>query len=507
MPNSSAATLIEALEQRCAVDVPWLTFHHGASVFRASTGTVRQLARGWAAAFTRAGVQPGDRVGLWQPNSIDFVAAFFGALGAGAIAVPLAWPVAESATDQGLDRLAPLLRQAGIRHLAMPEGVADARRISGPEAPGRALRSGEPGDAAFIQFTSGSTQTPRGAVINHRAALCNATALVNALGASSRDVGVSWLPLFHDMGLVGVLLTSLLGGFELHLLRPAEFLLHPKRWLELCGEVQATLTVAPDFGYAYAARRVPADAQLSLSSLRIALTGSEPIQQRTLDAFSARFGPSGFRPEAFHGAYGLAENTLAVAIGPALEASYTTSSGRVVPTVGRAVGDVEIAIDAREGEEGPIRVRSGSLMSGYFGAPEATAEVLRDGWLHTGDRGVRRDGRLFVTGRDKDLVIKAGRKFHPSEIEQVVASCVDTTPNGVAAFSIASRGDGEELVVVVEPRRVASEASEHAVKTAVVTELGVRVDRVEWVAPGALPRTSSGKLKRSECVRLFGGPR
>jgi fatty-acyl-CoA synthase len=504
------ASLIDALDSRAQLDSTWITFHHGSTETRWTAAAIQERAQGWAGAFTRHGLQPGDRVGVWQPNGVDFIAAFFGAIGAGGVAVPLPWPVAETATDQGIERLGPLLRQAGIQHLALPEGVRGAtgvkHNICHPELGKGALHSCTQNGPAFIQFTSGSTATPRGAVISHAAALENAGSIVRALGLGEGDVGVSWLPLFHDMGLVGVMLSSLLGGFHLHLMRPAEFLLHPRRWLELISAKKATLTVAPDFGYAYAARRVPMSAPFSLSSLRIALTGSEPIQPRTLDAFAERFRPSGFRKEAFWGAYGLAENTLAVSLGPACEATYRASGGRAVPSVGRPVGDVELAVDAPAGEEGPIRLRSSSLMDGYFEAPEATREVLRDGWLHTGDRGVWVDGRLFVTGRDKDLVIKAGRKFHPSEIEQVVAACVDTTPNGVAAFSTPGEG-GEELVVVVEPRRVASQQFEGAVRTAVVTELGVKIDRLEWVTPGALPRTSSGKLKRSECVRLYGAPR
>jgi len=490
----AASTLLELLELRAEQDRPWLVFHHG---HRTESFTVRDLlARAWvwSAGFETA---VGRRVGIWHPNSPDFVAAFFGALGAGAIPVPLPWPVLEGDLTGPFEKLAPVIRRADLFAIAAP---ARTRAIEGPNwvtpraAHGFTHRPSAE-DPAFIQFTSGSTGIPRGAVISQRAAVYNATALVHGLGLGPHDVGVSWIPFFHDMGLVGVLLASLVGGFTTHILRPSEFLLHPWTWLDLIGSVNATLTVAPDFGYAFAARRCR-EGKHQLGSLRCALTGSEPIHLSTLTAFCDRFAPGGFKPEAFVGAYGLAENTLGVCVGPALQPLYRDAHGHGLPGVGTPLPGMEIAL---HGPLGEICVRSPSLMTGYFDAPEETAAVLQDGWLHTGDLGVVEQGRLYVTGREKELVIKAGQKFHPSQIEQLVAGTVDAPPNGVAAFNAA-----DQLVLVIEQRRAIDPTDTARVRALIVERLGVRVDRVEWVAAGTLPRTTSGKLRRSACAEQFG---
>ena len=321
-----------------------------------------------------------------------------------------------------------------------------------------------------------------------------------ALGLDESDVGVSWLPLFHDMGLVGVLLCSLLRRFPIHLLSPAEFLLRPARWLELLASAGATLTVAPNFGYELAVRRVRGD--FDLSRLRRALNGSEPVHRPTLDGFERRFGA---RPGTVLPVYGLAENTLGVSFSddpaPATDLAWL---GRAVPSVGRPLPGMEVSV---RGPEGEIAVRGPALMDGYFRDPAATAAVLRDGWLFTGDLGVIRAGRLYVTGREKDLVIKNGRKFHPYDIERVAAAAVDAPPGGVVAFSVPNAATGtEDLVVVAElRRRTGDEQAARTIRGLLLEELGVRPERIRLVGPGAVPRTSSGKVRRRACAELFGG--
>lgn len=494
-----ARSLLHALEQRAARDEPWLVFHHGSTVESFSAAQILQRAQGWTQGFAAAGVGRWQRVGIWQPNSVDFVAAFFGALGVGAVPVPLAWPVMEGNFEAALGHLEPIRARARIRFVAAPER-AQVATVGVDWVSPRDAHQGwihRPGaeDTAFLQFTSGSTGQPRGVVISHLAALHNAHALVAGLGLTPADIGVAWIPFFHDMGLIGVLLASLVGGFSVHVLRPGEFLLHPWRWLELIGEAGASLTVGPDFGYAFAARRC-GTRRFSLGSLRCALSGSEPIHLATLEAFEARFGPDGFRPEAFVGAYGLAENTLGVSVGPAHGRLYRDPRGRLTPTVGTPLPGVEIALDGPDGE---ICVRSQCLMKGYFEASEESKRALVDGWLRTGDLGVVEGGKLFITGREKDLVIKAGAKFHPSEIEQLVAGSLDAPPNGVAAFN-----DADQLVLVIEQRRIEPAPDSSRVRALIVERLGVRVDRVRWVPAGSLPRTSSGKLRRTACAEMFG---
>jgi len=517
--SSPVTTLVEALDDAGRSDAPWLTFHASARTRTLTGAQAQHLARGWAAAFQDRGVRAGHRVLVLQPNGPDFVGAFFGAQYLGATAVPLAWPTLPP-SPRSMAALAPVLQAAQASAVAAPPEVLEACAALGlPVVTGPANVTGSiraavvPTAAAFIQFTSGSTSSPKGAVISHRAAVANATAMGQALGLTAQDVGVSWLPFFHDMGLVGVLLTSLLHRFPVHVMTPAEFLLHPDRWIDRLSAVGATLTVAPNFAYELAARRVKADPRRNLSRLRAALCGSEPVLRQTVDRFEARFGGEGLRRGAIVPVYGLAENTLAVSFSrPAEPRADLSWSGRQVPSVGYPVLDTRVRIsgpdgaERPEGVEGEIWVRSPSMMTGYFEQPAATAEVLRDGWLRTGDLGVLRAGALHVTGREKDLVIKGGQKFHPYDVERIAAEAVDAPPNGAAAFSALNRDTGsEELVVVVELRRHDDADPAKRIRGRLLEELGVRAERIHLVGAGDLPRTTSGKVRRRACADAFGG--
>ncbi len=532
-------TLVEALRARAQDERPWFIFHRGSGEEPFSTAQAWRLAQGWAAALREVGVKAGDAVAVLQPNGPDFVGAFFGAQLLDAVAVPLPWPVVEGGVPRLPEGAARMLEVASARAVCAPPGLEAALPVvSGPRegdpregdesqrasaetgqadavrGPSRASNTSRASNAAFIQFTSGSTGTPRGAVISQQAAIASAWSMGRALKLGEADVGVSWLPFFHDMGLVGVLLSSLVTRFPVHLLRPSEVLLHPRRWLELLSQVRATLTVAPNFGYELLVRRGGSPDGLDLSPLRAALDGSEPVLQSTLAAFEARFAPAGLRPGAVLPVYGLAENTLGVAFAAPGRPEQTLSfEGRQVPSVGAPLENTQVAVRhpdgtlALEGEEGELTVQGPSLMNGYHAHPEATGRALRASWLWTGDKGVVVGGRLYVTGREKDLVIKAGRKFHPADIERVVAEVVDTPPNGVAAFSVLrEEAHGEELVVVVELRRRPTEDVAKKVRGKLVEALGVTADRVELVGAGDLPRTTSGKLRRSECALRWARP-
>ncbi|MGZ6143753.1 MAG: AMP-binding protein [Myxococcales bacterium] len=498
-----AETIAGALRAAASDDRPWLTFHRGESARALSFAGAFALARRWCAALLDAGVKAGDRVAVIQPNGPDFAGAFFGTQLAGATPVPLAWPVVAAAGERNYLLLAAQVARAeAVAVATQPDFAATAATFGLPlvTAPAATAKDGAavgPHDAAFLQFTSGTTGAPRGAVISHRAAVASAHAMSLALDLGESDVGVSWLPLFHDMGLVGVLLCSLMRRFPIHLLSPAEFLLRPSRWLELLERTAATLTVAPNFGYELATRRVRGD--FDLSRLRRALDGSEPVHRATIDGFERRFAA---RPGTILPVYGLAENTLGVCFAddPAPDLDF---EGRAVPSVGRPLPGMEVKLIG-----GEIAVRGPSLMDGYFRDPDATAAALRDGWLRTGDLGAIRHGRLYVTGREKDLVIKNGRKFHPYDIERVAAAAVDSPPGGVAAFSVPNPATGtEDLVVVAElRRRTGDEQAVRTIRGVLLEELGVRPERVRLVGPGALPRTTSGKLRRRACAELFGGP-
>ncbi len=486
----------------------WLTFHTGTFRNTLSRSQIRQSALEWAGAITAAlAGAPVERIGVLLPNGPDFVAAFFAAQALGAAAVPMPWPVVDGAPERVRGPLEPVLQRAKLSVLVTTPAMATIDwGVPVVIAPGTALSTPRPGDGdstAFLQFTSGSTGDPRGAVICQTAALACATSMVTALKLGPTDIGVSWLPFFHDMGLVGVLLTSLVGRFPVHVLRPGDFLMRPRRWLDLVSAERATLTVGPNFAWELVNRRVAPEG-LDLSSLRCALNGSEPIHRTTLDGFAKKFGPVGFDPSAMLPVYGLAESTLGVAFStPGQSRGDLVVDGRHVPCVGTVCPGVELrVVDAQgqvveQGVEGELCVRGPMLMRGYFEHPEATALALRDGWLHTGDLGVIRDGEVFVTGREKELVIQSGRKFHPYDIENVVAGMVETTPNGVAAVSRPDPATGSEaLVVVIELRRVAGAIDPMLIRGELLKVLGVRADVIEFVPAGTLPRTTSGKVKR-----------
>jgi len=505
------AALAHLLAARERDHRPWLWFHAGPRREPLSFSAALALARGWAAALFQAGVRAGDAVGVFQPNSPAFVGAFFGAQLLGATAVPLPWPVVPGAAPALPKGAEAMLRVARARALCAPRGTAVALPVVAEPSRGPFVQNPQARTAAFVQFTSGSTTLPRGAEISQHAAVSSALGMARALSLGPDDVGVSWLPFFHDMGLVGVLLSSLAAAFEVHVLRPAEVLLHPRRWLELLSTERATLTVAPNFGYELLVRRGGPPEGLSLGRLRAALNGSEPVLRQTIDALERRFEPAGLARGAVLPVYGLAENTLGVCFARPGELDADLDfEGRWVPAVGTPLEGTQVAVRRADGElaleheEGELVVKGPSLMSGYRGDPQATAQALDGGWLKTGDRGVVAQGQLHVTGRDKELVIKAGRKLHPADIEREVAEVVDTPPNGVAAFSVLADGQrGEQLVVVVELRRDEAFDVARKVRGHLAEALGVTADRVELVKAGTLPRTTSGKLRRAECVARF----
>lgn len=507
-------TLRDVLERRRReADAPWLVFHRGATSETLTFTQAGVLADGWARALRREGVKGGDRVALLFSNSPDFLGAFFGAQLLGATAVPLPWPVVASrevALPKGAEAI---LRVAGVTAVCAPGKIAglDLPVVTEPRNGGLDVSGDEP-RAAFVQFTSGSTGMPRGAVISQRAAVTSASAMGEALGLGPNDVGVSWLPFFHDMGLVGVLLSSLVARFPVHLLQPGDFLLHPWRWVELLSKAGATMTVAPNFAYDLVLRRSAPKGAIDLTKLRAMLNGSEPVLRSTLDAFEDKHAPQGLRKKAVLPVYGLAENVLGVAFQDVgAESPDFVLENRRVPGVGKPLPGMSVAVRrpdgsvARAGEEGEITVQSAALMDGYLGDDASTARALRDGWLWTGDRGVIANEQLYVTGREKELIIKAGRKYHPADIERLVAEVADTPPNGVAAFSVLDEASrGEALIVVVELRRRSEDDIAAKIRGRIADELGVMADRVELVGAGELPRTTSGKLRRHECIARYG---
>jgi acyl-CoA synthetase (AMP-forming)/AMP-acid ligase II/acyl carrier protein len=502
--------------------------------------TYRELdrrARALAAWLQDAGCR-GERALLLFPPGLDFITAFFGCLYAGAAAVP-AYPPRLHRTDE---RLAEIFRDARPRAVLTTsallgrlatahEGLAGARQIAIDQIPGSLADAWrEPdlgaGDIAFLQYTSGSTAAPKGVLVTHGNLLDNEERIRRAFGQSAESVLVGWLPLYHDMGLIGNVLQPLWNGGRCILMSPQAFLQRPARWLEAISRYRATTSGGPNFAYDLCVRRVGPEqrAALDLSSWQVAFNGAEPVRRATLDRFAAAFASCGFRREAFVPCYGLAEATLLVSAG-ALASNTSDGSGPVscgAPAGGEVVVvDPETGVALAPGAEGEIWVGGPSVAAGYWNRPAETAEtfgaMLSNGagpYLRTGDLGLLQQGELFVTGRRKDLIILRGRNHHPQDLELTAERAHPSLqPGGAAAFAIDS-GTEERLILALEivrdrsvPVRVRREGGGQplaeevaaAVRRAVAAEHEVNVHEVVLLAPGALPRTSSGKVRRGAC--------
>ncbi len=379
-----------------------------------------------------------------------------------------------------------------------------------------------------MQFSSGSTVDPKPVALTHAALVAQADLLVAATAPGPEDVLVSWLPLYHDMGLIGALLGAMSYPGPLVLVPPEHFLARPALWLRAIARHRGTISAAPSFAYAYVADRV-ADADLAgldLSSWRLALDGAEPVSAEAMRRFAARFAPHGFDPGALMPVYGLAEAALAVTFarpgrrleGRRLDPVRLATDGVVVPgdrevvSVGGPVPGVEVELrteDGREADEGRlgrIFVRGPSLMAGYLGDPAATAAALPGGWLDTGDLGFALGGELFVHGRAKDVVVVRGANHAPEEFEAALAGVAGLRPGcAVAVGFVPPGGEGEVLLLLAERGRGAAEPDAEvggAVRRAVLDRTGV-APHVVLLAPGTLPRTSSGKLRRQEALRRW----
>jgi len=498
----------------------------------------------------------GDRAILLYPQGLEFIVAFFGCLYAGVIAVPANVP----SRKKGPEVLRRITVDSGARWVLstgtlLEQLGEDARADStlstmtwidtetsldaavDPPVPVPA----NPNEIALLQYTSGSTGWPRGVAVTHANLVANQREIERAFGHTESAIGVSWLPMFHDMGL-GTVLQSVWFGGRCVLMSPQGFLQNPTRWLRAISEYRATASGGPDFAYDLCARRIGTDERegLDLTSWRVAYNGSEPVRAATLERFAEAFGACGFRRETFHPVYGLAEATLFVSSARADEPPFIQSFsgrglevGRGEPAVpgdtqrnlvscGHTWPGTDLAIvnpDTREelgaGRIGEIWVRGPSVAVGYWGKPEETETTFRavnaegDGpFLRTGDLGFVHEGHLFVTGRHKDLIIVRGRNHYPQDIEASVSACHPAlVPLGCAAFSVDG-AEGEMLVVVQEVARSALrtlDAAEviRAIRRAISEDHALQTHAVVLVKPSTLPRTSSGKVRHGACRQAF----
>lgn len=497
-----------------------------------------------AARWNGLGHRLGDRVVIVAIDEQEFVKAFLSAIRAGVVPVPVFPPFAFGQLDayqQGLRRICqisgagrclvskPLVELLSSAQLPCPvsplEELFEAR-------PGRTDSPG-PSDVAFLQFTSGSTAAPKGVVLTHRSLMHHMEAIRrHGLAVDgARDRAVSWLPLFHDMGLIGFLFVPLLAQNATWYMSPLQFARDPLSWVRCLSEVDGTISYAPNFAYGLVTRRATDEALagLDLSAWRVAGCGAEPVRSETLRGFAERFAVTGFDPKAFKPSYGLAEATLAVSMSPnggglttlAVDPEVLAAEGKVVPpgpdaartaelvSCGVPLHGTEVRIVGDDGstlgtdQEGQVLVRSGSLTAGYFADPAATRAAWQDGWLRTGDNGFLHDGQLYITGRIKDVIIVNGRNHQPQDIEWIAAQVPGVRAGNVVALPAAGR-DSEGVRLVLEARDEAVEQDLAAdVRRHIRAQLGLAVTEVVVLPREGLPKTSSGKLRRSHTAVLY----
>jgi amino acid adenylation domain-containing protein len=532
LPNVRPATLADLLRARAAEHPEREAYlflvdgeEEGA---RLTWGELDRRARA-VAAVLRESLRPGDRALLLYPPGLDFVAAFFGCLYAGVVAVP-AYPPRPH--DRAQARLRAIARDAGPQAALTTEGILPALAVVPELGAARWIATeglqdgglGEPADfegpepesVAFLQYTSGSTAEPKGVMVTHANLLHNEAMIGEAFRQGPGSVVVGWLPLYHDMGLIGNVLQPLHAGGRCVLMSPVAFLQRPRRWLEAVSRYGGTTSGGPNFAYDLCVRRIPPEqrAGLDLRSWRLAFNGAEPVRAETMARFAEAFAPCGFDPAAFYPCYGLAEATLFVSGGtagtpPRVENGKLVSCGHAWGGQRIAIADPETGAALPPGIEGEVWVAGPSVAAGYWRNPEATERDFRarlasgEGpFLRTGDLGALVDGELFVTGRLKDLIILRGRNLYPQDVERTAeAADPDLRPGGSAAFAVEQDGE-ERLVIVAEVerrRRGDLQGLAEAVRQAVAEEHEAQAAEVVLVRPGGVPKTSSGKVRRSAC--------
>ena len=486
---------------------------------------------------------------LVLPTSLAFFQAFFGTLAAGGVPVPVATPTTTNPSRLGWyqDLLAGIARDAGARLLLTTERhaalltaclavAAPHVRVlavsdnAPPPEDGWEPVAAAPGDLALLQYTSGSTSRPKGVALTHGNIIANAGLIAEAI-VTPESVGVSWLPLYHDMGLIGGALSAFYSRVPILLMSTTVFIKEPGSWLRAIGAFGGTITLAPNFAFQHAVRHAALDQLegVSLASLVTALNGAEPVDAAAIQAFEARFAAIGLRPGTVRPVYGLAESSLAVTFADAgplevdeVDAEVLEQQGAAVPadagarrrrfvSVGKPLRTQELRIVNERDEPladrriGEVVVRGPSVMRGYYNRPDETQQALRGGWLHTGDLGYLAAGRLYLTGRSRDLIIRYGRNYYPADIEAAVGRAEGMGRGTAVAFAA---GDIQEprVVVVAETRLRAGEelaALDRQIRERCHEAFLFGPDDVRLVPVGGIPRTTSGKVRREECRRLY----
>ncbi len=551
---NKAATLVDVLAwhaQRQPERLHINIYSEGVLSDKISFGTLAQGAETVACGLQGLDIEPGQRVALMLPTSPDYFFCFFAILLAGAIPVPLYPPARPTQIEEHLRRHISILNNSRASLLiTIPEVLPLARLLKaqvpslqksvtatelsthGSHYQALAIKAN---DTAFLQYTSGSTGTPKGVVLSHANLLANIRAMGSCIEATPRDVFVSWLPLYHDMGLIGAWLGSLYYGCQLVIMSPLAFLVHPESWLWAIHRHRGTLSAAPNFGYEFCLKKIDdLDIDgLDLSSWRLAFNGAEPVSPATVENFPARFKAYGFSEQAMAPVYGLAESSVGLAFPPLpnqptidrIQRQPFMSSGQAIPAAaddnsclrfvacGQALKDHEIRIVDNDDQEltprreGRLQFRGPSATSGYFRNSRQTKELFHGSWLDTGDLAYLADDRLYITSRTKDIIIHGGRNIYPAELEEAVGQINGIRKGCVVVLgSTSPDSQTERLIVLAETRESAPHRLEklHIAINALVADLvALPPDQVLLVPPHTILKTSSGKLRRSATREIY----
>lgn len=549
-------TVVQAIEDAAkstATGYRFVDENSEAEPFFSHAGIERASAR-FGGALQALGLEKGDRVALILPDNADFVFAFLGAVRAGIVPVPIYPPTGLGKLSGYLENTLHIVDKSGAKVLVT---TGEIRRLLGTvqaSAPGlrkvadvdelkaqrEELRPVKVAlhDTCFLQFTSGSTSRPKGVTLTHENLAANIHAIMDlGLGVTPADHGVSWLPLYHDMGLIGFVLAPLYHVNSITFLPPLLFLKRPAKWIETMARHRGTISFGPNFAYALCVKRIKDSevAHLDLSSWRVAGCGAEPIRADNLRAFADKFERIGFNHRAFISCYGMAEATLAVSFSPlgqgvivdAVDAQKLWSEQRAEPregeeaaqvvSCGRAFPEHDVAVfspdDAKsehplpERSVGELRLRGPSLMTGYYGEPELTQQAFAGGWLKTGDLGYLAGGNVHICGRSKEVIIVNGRNYYPQDLEWEASRVEGVRKGNVIAFgTMKPTMDRERVVIALETAVPAGELREKLkgeVRRVVQQAIGLTVDDVIPLDVGVLPKTSSGKLQRAKTRELY----
>jgi acyl carrier protein len=545
-PPAEAQTLVEALEYHVERQPERLSvfLYEGQKEIRITYESLWQGAMRYAARLAEAGLQPGQTVAIMLPTCADYLYCFYGVLLAGGIPVPLYPPARLATIEDHMTRHVGVLKSAGAALMVtVPEAkplawllraqVETLRSVLVPQDFISMVSSftpvrGRSGHIGFLQYTSGSTGNPKGVVLTHANLLNNVRAMGKAARATQEDVFVSWLPLYHDMGLIGGCFATMYLGFPVVLMSPLAFLSRPSSWMRAIHKHRGTISGGPNFSYELCLRRIPEQEMegIDLSSWRFAFNGAEPVSPETINAFVNRFSKNGFHKYAISPVYGLAECTVGVAFTSpgtpwrmdTLDRDLFSRTGEAVvakpgdPAPLKVVGcgnvieehDLRVVdaagLELPDRNEGQLQFRGPSATSGYYRNPEATRALFDGDWVNTGDRAYLSEGMVYITGREKDIIIRGGRNISPYELEEAVGDLKGIRRGCVAVFGSTDSASGTERVVVLaETREVDAtlhEGLKKDINALAMSLIGAPADDIVLAPPHTVPKTSSGKIRR-----------